>query len=182
MHRRNLHWYLLREDESALATAQHNLEDALATQSVQKIAAQKAQNELESAKSELLKAEQDFDKANEAVASAGKAAQDAIDASNKAVNTPSNNNQLDQQVTGDSNVLKTNVDDTGLLPVSVQREDDSTGSLSPTESSDSVTSKPLPVDVKLPETGASQKSTNGVAVALLLMSGLSLIGMKKREK
>lgn len=172
----------LREDESALANAQHNLEDALATQSVQKIAVQKAQNDLEDTKSELMKAQQDLDKANEAVASAGKAAQDAIDASNKAVNTPANNNQLDQQVTGDSNVLKTNVDETDLLPVSVQREDDSTGSLSPTESSDSVTSKPLPVDVKLPETGASQKSTNGVAVALLLMSGLSLIGMKKREK
>ncbi|QYU57965.1 SEC10/PgrA surface exclusion domain-containing protein [Weissella confusa] len=172
----------LREDETALANAQHNLEDALATQSVQKIAVQKAQNELENAKGELLKAQQDLDKANEAVASAGKTVQDAIDASNKAANTPANNNQLDQQVTGDSNVLKTNVDDTDLLPVSVQRENDSTGSLSPTESSTSVAPKPLPLDVKLPKTGASQKSTNGVAVALLLMSVLSLIGMKKREK
>lgn len=167
----------LREDEATLANAQHNLDVALATQNVKKIAAQKAQSDLDSAKSALLQAQQNLDKANEAVTSAGKAAQDAIDSANKMANKTVNN---DQQAPGNSMVLSTNADETDLLPVSVQRGSNSKDYPS-TEASNPVKLTSLVHDVVLPETGASQKSTNGVAAVLLLTSALSLLGIKKRE-
>lgn len=167
----------LREDEMTLANAHHDLDVALATQNVKKIAAQKAQSDLDSAKGALLQAQQNLDKANEAITSAGKVAQDAIDSANKLANKTVNN---DQQVPGNSMVLSTNADETNLLPVSVQRGSNSEN-YPFTEAANPVGLTPLVHDVALPDTGASQKSTNGVAATLLLMSALSLLGIKKRE-
>ncbi len=169
----------LLEDEATLSQAQQKLETALATQSGKAAAAQEAQNALENAKNDLLKAQQDLDQAKAAIELAGTAAQEALDAAN----TPAegNNQPVSNNLPANSSsVSKIKDSDIDLLPVSSQIAG-GTNNHQSSEQSGTINLAPLSGDLALPETGATQKSTNVVAIALLMMSLLSLVGIKKRN-